>query len=872
MKNRIILIAFLFFVSVNIGAQSLNQLLSDRTKNFKDIETELKKNDKYLKEASKKDRKMYDRWRWFWNTRVDSTGSFEKYNIEMNNYFKKIYPEGVVVPKALKSASSLNWTCLGPTTRPSGTDATIGCGRIRSIWINPNNFDTIMIGANSGGLWKTTDGGTSWICLTNNLMTGGVFGIAVDPNNTNIIYIATGLYITPRGNVGLSGNYSLGLFKSTNGGSSWTKLNITTSTGEFLSNILMHPTNSSILYALSNKKVYKTTNAGSTWTATSLATSGDQILMDIVFKPNDPNTIYVSGYNNALYKTTNAGSSWSNLSLNMQGLYTNSRIAISTNPNDANDLYALYCDIDHSNNNKLEKSDDGGSNWSIIFNTNLTAVHYAIAIKLSPNGDIFAGGINLKKSTDDGNSFPTTLNNSSIHVDFMDIKFPDPNDNDLIYVANDGGIYMDDAGGVSWSRINGNLAINEFYDVGILPGNSNVMVGGTHDCGSYLRDNSGNWSFKLGGDGGTSVYDHSGNGVYYLTANRVLYRYTGTSQLYLKHLEFYDSPVCMDPVDNDNLILQIWDSTQSPAALLQKTTDRGQTWTTIDQDWNNARAITMCEANTDFIYYCMWDSWENAVAKIRRTSDGGANWEDVDYSDISSIRQIAPINCVYVHHYDSQKVWAIFGGFEEDDKIFYSEDAGDNWQNITGTGLPNIPIQCFEYDFLNQTMFVGTDVGVYYCNMDNNIWTYAGDLPRAIISNIKLNKFTGDLVVSTYGRAIWSANLGEGYCYDSTPLNINSNTTWGTNNEVCKDVNINTGYTLKVTADIVMSFKSLITVKSNATLEIDDGLIKNGKILVENGGNLIIKNNGKIILNNTVLEVNAGATMDFPYGEIDAKQ
>lgn len=132
MRNRIILIAFLFFVSVNIGAQSFNQLLSDRTKNFKDIETELKKNDKYLKDASKKDRKMYDRWRWFWNTRVDSTGSFEKYNIEMNNYFKKIYPEGVVVPKTLKSASSLNWTCLGPTTRPSGTNASIGCGRIRS--------------------------------------------------------------------------------------------------------------------------------------------------------------------------------------------------------------------------------------------------------------------------------------------------------------------------------------------------------------------------------------------------------------------------------------------------------------------------------------------------------------------------------------------------------------------------------------------------------------------------------------------------------------------------------------------------------------------------------------------------------------------
>ena len=230
-----------------------------------------------------------------------------------------------------------------------------------------------------------------------------------------------------------------------------------------------------------------------------------------------------------------------------------------------------------------------------------------------------------------------------------------------------------------------------------------------------------------------------------------------------------------------------------------------------------------------------------------------------------------PITSIYVHPYHPKKVWIVFGGFEQNDKIFYSEDGGDSWDNITGSGLPNIPIQCFEYDFLNQTMFVGTDVGVYYREMDSNTWAYSGDLPRAIISSMKLNKLTGDLVISTYGRGIWRTNLGDGYCYDSTPLNINSNTTWSTDNEVCKDVNINSG-TLKVTADIVMSFKSIISVKSGATLELDGGLIKNGNVVVEDGGDLILKNNGKIKLNNSELEVENGGEMTFSEGEIDLKQ
>lgn len=880
MRNIFISIIILIFGLAQANAQSLNKLMSDKSKNYKDIVNEIKEDRKYLDNATDKELKRYDRWRWFWDTRVDSSGSFEKYNAAMIECFNTIYPDGIVNSASLlKSASTLTWTCLGPSSRPTYNyngigdyNFHIGRGRIRCIWVDPSDFEHLMIGANSGGLWETDDGGDNWDCLTNTLMTGGVSDIAVHPTNGDI-YITTAMHFN--GDIGLSGGYSLGIFKSTNGGNSWTKLNISTSTGESFQKILINPTTPSTLFALTSKKVYKSTNSGSSWQATSLSIPADAGLRDILFKPNDPNTLYVSGENawvsgeNAIYRTTNAGTSWTDLSGSLTGLFSKSRIAIATNPTDEDELYAFYCNITTSGNNKIEKSEDGGNNWTVINSTDLNGVHYALTIKLSPDGDIYTGGIKIRKSTNGGSSF-TALTSNYIHDDFMDIEFPDPNDNNLVFVACDGGVYMDDMAGSSWDRINGNLATNEFYSIGIIQGNSNKMIGGTHDCGTYLRDNNGNWSFVQPGDGGTSLLDQSDNGTYYYMINRTLHRRNPNKTMWTMDPGYYNAPLGMDPTNSDILYAGRNKTGEGPNVELQKSTDKGNTWAPLDVIWFPIREITICEANTAYIYYSTWSSY-NQSSEVRRTTNGGSTWSHIDYSDISGIRSVAPINAIYVHPYEPKKVWIVFGGFQQYDKLFYSEDGGDNWSNITRSGLPNIPIQCFEYDFLNQTMFVGTDVGVYYCEMGSSAWSYAGDLPRAVITSMNLNKLTGDLVISTYGRAIWSTNLGDGYCYDSTPMNISSNTTWGTNNEVCKDVNVNSG-TLKVTANITMSYRSTITIKSGAKLEIDAGVIKNGKIVVETGGDLTIKNNGKIMLNNNVLETKTGATMNFQYGEIDAKQ
>ncbi len=466
MRNIFISIIILIIGLTQTNAQSLNKLMNDKSKDYKDIINEIKKDKRYLDNASDKELKMYGRWRWFWDTRVDSSGSFEKYNAAMNECFNTIYPDGIVASTSLlKSASALTWTSLGPSSRPTYNyngigdyHFHIGRGRIRCIWVDPSDSEHLhlMVGADGGGLWETDDGGDNWNCLTNNLMTGGISDIAVHPTS-GYIYIATAMHLN--GDIGLSGDYSLGIFKSTNGGASWTKLNISTSSGESFQKILINPVTPSILYALSTKKVYKSTNSGSSWQATSLSIPSRAGLRDILFKPNNPSTLYVSGENawdsgeNAIYRTTNAGTSWTDLSDSLTGLFPKSRIAIATNPTDANELYAFYCNKNGSASlNKIEKSEDGGNTWNLIKSDNLQGVGYALTIKLSPNGDIYLGGMKIRKSTNGGSSF-AALTSNYIHDDIMDIEFPDPNDNDLIFVACDGGVYMDDVGGSSWDRI-----------------------------------------------------------------------------------------------------------------------------------------------------------------------------------------------------------------------------------------------------------------------------------------------------------------------------------------------------------------------------------------------------------------------------------
>jgi photosystem II stability/assembly factor-like uncharacterized protein len=869
MKRLILLIICSIWFSSNGTAQDFRSALKDKNANYKQIKATLKNDTSLFNTLSDKDLIRFNRWDWYWRSRVDSSGSFEKLKDEMIKYSEISIKESISIDK--KSASSFTWESLGPHTRPSGNGSGIGQGLVATIWVHPTDFDTILIGASNGGLWKTENGGTNWSCLTERVLLGGITDIAVHPTNNDIIYVTTQVRAANGSHLGIVSQYSLGLFKTINGGSSWSKLNTSSIPNEdIFQRVLIHPTNPNTVYALTLKGIYKSTNSGTTWTSIGpYLTSGDNYY-EMEFKPNDPNTIYVSG-SNTLEKTSNGGSTWTSIIGNLVNVFNNARIAIAVDINNPNYIYALYSDIPdgYYADVGLELSTNGGSSssWTVkqTHGTLLDAAGFLTKIWVSPDGDVFAGGIQIKKSSNKGSTFGSFLTTGNIHADIRDLYFPDPNNPNIIYAATDGGVYMDDQDGSSWSRITGDLALNEFYSVGITKQNSEVLTGGSQDCGSVKRNSDGSWTQIGDGDGGVSLIDQTNHNIYYYTINKNLY---SSSTGYIGNGGYYDSHVNMDPTDTETMYRSEWDTITNPPVKLIKTTDRWSSTTIDTRVWEHIWDMTICESEQNAYYFTTYDLW--STAKIFNCPNGGNSCSQVSYTGISDIVQIAPATEIVVHPFNKNIAWVTFGGFESGKKVYLTTNGGSSWTNHTYTGLPNLPIQCLEYDFLNEIVIIGTDVGAFFKSVNGNSWELAGDLPEIMITKLVINKSSGDLIASTFGRGMYRTSLGNGYCNDEqNPLTINTSTTWSTDNEICSAVTIASGGTLNVQATITMGYNSTITVQNNGLLKIDSGKIVNGKIIVQSGGSLEVLNGGVIDLNyEDHLQIDSGGSLQFSSGEI----
>jgi len=739
--------------------------------------------------------------------------------------------------------SNLKWESLGPNSRQKGSGNTIGIGRLTDIWVDPENNNTILVGSNSGGLWKTIDGGKNWNCITSEVATGGISDIAVDPRSNDVIYITT--KATPNGTLKFSGLYSMGVFKTTDGGKTWFKLPIDFKVNEYFERVIIDPESHSDIYVLSNKTVYKSVDWGRTWRNTKLNTPDGVDLKDLELK-DQSKTVYASGVN-GLYVSTDKGRNWKSVKDNLTGCYKNAQITIATNPANSSELYVLLSDLDNfiwdDTPNRIEKTTDDGETWNLVIDKTLTAYKFTSELALSPNGTIYVGGMIIWRWDELKGKFKSLLSND-IHYDVQDIVFPDPTKNKLVYVVTDGGILMDTTAGNRWAYINGNLSTNEFYSVAINEKHPEVMVGGTHDCGSYYRDSSGVWEYKTGGDGGVCLLDYNDPSIYYTTSNRSFARFEGKKMYPVAQISEYNSPVVMDPKNSDILFSHSWIKGDTPPVHIQKSTDKGATWSTLEQVWKHVTAFDISYSNPNYIYYAMWDPW--TTTDVRRTTDGGETWANVNHTDINSICGSTYVSNVFIDPFNPLGVWLIFGGFEKNKKIYYSSNGGDSWKNISGTTLPNVPAQCMQYDYIRRVIYLGTDVGIYFKHIDESEWHYSNGFPHVIVSSMKLNKLNGDLVVSTYGRGIWRTNLGEGFCQSNETVEIDGDVEWSENIEVCSDIVVKTGSKLTIKSNVMMPFSSSIVIQPNATLVVDSAKVVTGHIIVEEGAQSDMLNGGTI--------------------------
>ena len=342
MKNPLFIL--LIFLNLNLFAQN----------NFEQIRQQ------YLQEISnlpeedesaegENEYKKFSRWEFFAKRKLDENGNFPSNEILLNNWEAK---KQLKINSALKSTNIGNWTSLNPSVIPIGGPK--GTGRIHKVYIEPWNTNNIWVCSSTGGLWKSTDAGNSWQALTDNLPTLGTSSIAVDPNNPQIVYLATGENsFSPYA-------LSKGIFKSTDGGISWTYLsqdpNSTSTFAGIIFKLVLHPVNSNTILTAGSSGLKLSPDGGLTW-STKLTTR----FFDIEFHPSSHDTIYACDAN-TIYRSTDAGNSWTALNTGIPTV--SKRIELAVSPDGPDYLYALVQNSSFGFGG-LYRSMDAGNTWTL---------------------------------------------------------------------------------------------------------------------------------------------------------------------------------------------------------------------------------------------------------------------------------------------------------------------------------------------------------------------------------------------------------------------------------------------------------------------------------------------------------------------------
>jgi Uncharacterized protein related to plant photosystem II stability/assembly factor len=684
-----------------------------------------------------------------------------------------------------------NWTNLPFNNGPGG--------RILTLAIHPTNPNTVFAGSASGGIWKTTNGGTSWSHVPVNLPLLGVSSIIINGSDPNVLLAGTGeVYRNGNSNIGFNvwkarGTYGIGIIKSTDGGATWSQKLVKLNSELFgIQKLTFGHNGYDTVYACATDGLYRSIDGGETWSNIAI---GKNYVTDVVINSGNTNEIMIAVGNltdsdKGIYRTTNGKSgapTWTKVTSGVPSSFTGLvRFAYAGGQ-------TVYASFSNLGGDYIKRTGNFGTSWSDLTSSVITKFQHwcTNVIKLNPHNtnQMMLGGVELYRYTISSASLSSI--HGSLHDDIHDVVWH-PTNPEIVYVACDGGVYKSTTGGGGWSKINTGLEATQFYaPLGVSTTTANFFVGGLQDNGAW-RYSGGTWTSMtwMGGDG-TACAIKPGDNQIFLTSRdaRGVYR-TGnggsTGDNVLAYWGFkgdsrtaFAAPIAFAPSSPSTVYCA--------TDVLHKSDNNGisGSWTNaklgntppypattpnnhIEQRHKTAIALAVSPTNANKLYvstspFAQYDNdvdnlYYNPPPNVLKSTNGESS-----FSSIKSNLPNAFVMDFAISATNDDSVFVAVGGYGHD-HIWVTGNGGTTWTPISN-GLPDVPFNAILIDKLNPNfLYAGSDMGIYVSNNRGQTW-YAFSNGFDDVTMVYDLQMTADnkIVAATHGRGLWIGDRAENF-------------------------------------------------------------------------------------------------------------
>jgi photosystem II stability/assembly factor-like uncharacterized protein len=694
-------------------------------------------------------------------------------------------------------------------------------GRISAVaGHNVNGRTTLYVGAASGGVWKSQDGGTTFKPIFDKQPVQSIGAIAVDPSNWKNVWVGTGEAWTRN-----STSIGDGIYRSTDAGETWTNVGLPES--ERVARIVVHPHDGNVVYACvpgklwsdsADRGVYRTVDGGKTWSLVlrggNLSTGCSGLTLD----PKNPSVLFAGMWDfrrkgwtfrsggegptapsaSGLYRSADGGATWTALTAaSNKGLPPGpwGRVEVTVAPSDPRVVYSFI----ESTSSALFRSADGGVTWERRDDSQnmVWRPFYFARLVVDPVDPdrLFKPDLHLIVSLDGGRSFADSQGGS--HGDWHDLWI-DPTNPSHIVGGDDGGLWISWDGGSRWWKVN-NLPVAQFYHVSVDGKDPYQVYGGLQDNSSWVGDSyypggitNQRWENLYGGDGFWAMVDPTDPEAVYAESQggyigRVNRRSHATRDIqpkaaYKEKLRFnWNTPIATSPTQKGTLYLG--------SQFLFRSRDRGDTWQRISPDLTTndpekqkqeqSGGITVDNSSAEMhttIYsisespkdpQLVWVGTDDGNLQITR--DGGRTWTNV-VGNVPGLPASSWVSWVEASRYDAGTAYAAFDRHTFGDMtpwVYRTTDYGKTWTRIVGPdkGVRGYAHVVREDTVERRLLFLGTELGLWISIDAGTTWSeFTGsNFPKVAVRDLQIHPRDGDLVLATHGRGIWIID-------DLTPL------------------------------------------------------------------------------------------------------